>query len=39
MVSFKDVLPGNEVERFVIFNTNRLKEKVNFFIREFLGVF
>ena len=39
MASFKDVWPWNEFERFVIFSTNRLKEKVNFFIREFFRVF
>ena len=40
MVSFKEVWPWNEFERFVVsFNTIRLKGVVNFSIREFLEVF
>ena len=39
MVSFKEVWPWNEFERFVVFSTIRLKAEVNFFIREFLEVF
>ena len=38
MVSFKEVWPWNEFERFVVFTTVRLKDKINFFIREFLEV-
>ena len=29
----------NEFERFVVFSTIRLKDKVNIFIRKFLEVF
>ena len=39
MVSFKEVWPWNEFERFVVFSTIRLKGEVNFFIRQFLEVF
>ena len=40
MVSFKEVWPWNEFERFVILSsTARLKGEVNFFIREFFEVF
>ena len=40
MVSYKEVWPWNEFERFVVFfSTISLKGKVNFFIREFLEVF
>ena len=39
MVSFKEVGPWNEFERFVVFSTIRLKAEVNFFIREFLEGF
>ena len=39
MVSFKEVWPWNEFEKFVLFNTIRLKGGVNFFITEFLEVF
>ena len=40
MVSFKEVWPLNEFERFVVlFSAIRLKGKVNFFLREFLEVF
>ena len=38
MVSFKEVWP-NEFERFVVFNTIRLKAAVNVFISEFFLVF
>ena len=39
MVSFKEVWPWNEFEKFVVFSTIRLRAEVNLFIREFLGVF
>ena len=39
MVSFKEVWPWNQFERFVVLSTIRLKGKVNFFIREFFEVF
>ena len=39
MVSFNEVGPSNEFERFVVLSTTRLKDDVNFFIREFLEVF
>ena len=39
MVSFKEVWPWNEFERFVVFSTIRLKASVNIFIRDFLEVF
>ena len=39
MVSFNEVGPWNEFERFVVLSTTRLKDDVNFFIREFLEVF
>ena len=39
MVFFKEVWPGNEFERFVVFSTIRLKAEINFFIRQFLEVF
>ena len=35
MVSFKEVWPWNEFERFVVFSTIKLKGELNFFI-EFL---
>ena len=35
MVPFKEVWPWNEFEKFVVFNTIRLKAEVNVFIREF----
>ena len=38
-MSFKEVWSRNEFERFVVFNSIRLKADVNFFIREFLEVF
>ena len=40
MVFFKEVWPWNEFEMFfVLFSTIRLKDEVNFLIREFLEVF
>ena len=39
MVSFKEVWPRNEFERFVVFHTIRLKGEVNFFTIEFSEVF
>ena len=40
MVSFKEVWPRNEFERFfVLFSTIRLKGEVYFSIREFLEIF
>ena len=39
MVSFKDVWPRNEFERFVVFSTTKLKTEGNFFIKEVLEVF
>ena len=39
MVSFKEVCPWNQFERFVVFSTIRLKDEVNLFIRKFLEVF
>ena len=40
MVSFKEVWPWNEFERFVVlFSISRLKGEINFFIRDFLEVF
>ena len=40
MVSFKEVWPWNEFERFVVLFSNiRLKGEVNCFIREILEVF
>ena len=38
MVSFKKVWSWNEFKKFVVFSTIRLKDKVNFFYREFLEV-
>ena len=39
MVSFKEVWPRNEYEKFVLFSTIRLKGEINFFIRKILEVF
>ena len=39
MMSLKGVWPWNEFKRFVVFSTIRLKDEVNFFIRDFLGDF
>ena len=39
MLSFKEVYPWNEFEKFVVFSTIRLKGEVNLFIKEFLEVF
>ena len=40
MVSFKEVWPWNELEKFVVLFSNiRLKGEVNFFIIEFLELF
>ena len=40
MMSFKEVQPWKEFERFVaLSNTIRLKGEINFLIREFLEVF
>ena len=38
MVPFKKVWSWNEFKSFVVFSTIRLKDKVNFFYREFLEV-
>ena len=39
MVSFKEVWPWNEFERFIVFRAIMLKAEVNFFVREFLELF
>ena len=39
MVSFKNVWPGNEFERFVVFSTTKLKTEGNYLIKEVLEVF
>ena len=39
MVSFSEVWSWNEFEGFVVLSTARLKDDVNFFIRECLEVF
>ena len=39
MVFLKEVSGSwNEFEKFVVFGTSRLKDKVNFYIREFLAI-
>ena len=38
MVSFKEIWPGSEFERFVVlFSTIRLKDEVNFFMSRVFG--
>ena len=39
MVLLREVWTWNEFERFVVFSTIRLEGDVNFFIREFSGIF
>ena len=39
MVFLKEVWSWNDLERFVVFGTIRLKGEVSFFIWEFLEVF
>ena len=38
-MSFKEFWSGNEFEWFVIFSNIRVKDEVNFFIRELLEIF
>ena len=39
MVSFKEIWPGNELERFFVYSTIKLNGEVIFFIWEILEVF
>ena len=39
MVSFMEVWLWNEIEKFVVFSTIRLKVEANLFIREFVEIF